>query len=345
MPARKFDPDNMHDWTSIFWNRAQYDNVLAGVNDDDCAVLKVKQENIIISVDYLNANPIAIELGVGTFRDLGKLVVAANLSDLCGTGATPIGFLVSIMLKKQTASKKNFVNFMSGVKEELLKHKIPLVGGDTKLGNADVFCGVAIGKREKGTRLFLKNAAVAGDKIWVSGNIGSVAASIDFLRSKRQNRLLKKWSQERITNPDLPLEKSRKLSKIKGINAGTDLSDGLGADLFSLCKASKVGAIIDVDKIPISKEVKLIADSNGVESWNYAFTIGGDFQFIVTARKGVELSKFGMTYIGDIQSNKTLYIRKEGVLRPFPKMGHRDVNIKSFGNEVASLLKNINNKK
>src|SRR5580692_9354024 len=150
-----FDPDEMPVGISSFWNRKYYEGVIAGINDDDCAIIQVGSEQIVISVDYLNSNPISLELNIGTFKDIGKLLVAVNLSDLCGTGAKPIGFLTSIMLEANTANNSRFVQIMQGVKQELAKYKIPLVGGDTKLGKSTSLCGTALGVREKGTKLFL----------------------------------------------------------------------------------------------------------------------------------------------------------------------------------------------
>src|SRR5438045_1458543 len=96
-----FVPDEMPNWIASFWNHRHYKNVLAGINDDDCAIIKIEKEELVISVDYLNANPIAIEFKLGNYQDLGKLLIAANLSDLCGTGAKPIAFLTCVMLKKE----------------------------------------------------------------------------------------------------------------------------------------------------------------------------------------------------------------------------------------------------
>ena len=56
----------------------------------------------MITTDYLNSWPIVLELKIGDFYELGKLLVIANLSDLCGTGAKPLCFLSSIMLKRNS---------------------------------------------------------------------------------------------------------------------------------------------------------------------------------------------------------------------------------------------------
>lgn len=337
-----FDPDKKPDWLSAFWGKKKYRNVLAGINDDDCAVLKVGSEQIVVSVDYLNSKPIALELGIGAFKDLGKLLVAANLSDLCGSGAKPIGFLVSVMLKKETANNEDFENLMMGIKQELLKHNVPLVGGDTKLGTSNNFCGIAIGVKEKGTKLFLKNKARPGDNIWVSGNIGSVAAAIDGLKNHSTNGTWKKWAIKRIITPDLPLKKSRLIAKSKAANGGTDLSDGLGSDLLSLCQASGVGAVIDAGKIPLARQVKEIAKEKSLEAWKYAFTIGGDFQFMVTTKPNKKLSKYGFKKIGRICKEKKLSLKINDRLYDLPTKGHRDFKIVDFSDEVTSLISNIN---
>jgi thiamine-monophosphate kinase len=336
-----FDPDLMPKWVATFWERQKYKNVVAGINDDDCAVIKVGSEEIIISVDYLNANPIALELGIGSFKQLGKLLVAANLSDLCGTGAKPIGFLTAIMLNKEAANKSEFIQFMKGVKKELIKHDVPLIGGDTKLGNSNCFCGVAIGKKEKGTTLFLKNGATPGDNIWVSGNLGSVAAAIDGLQKQIMSAAWNRWAIKRIISPSIPLNKSRKISKILDIHSGTDLSDGLGADLFALCNASKVGAIIEVDKIPIAHQVKEIAKKRKTDAWKYSLTIGGDFQFIVTAHRHMNLKKIGCTKIGRITKKKKLALKINRTYYPLPTKGHSDYGIVNFKQEIDSLLNNL----
>jgi thiamine monophosphate kinase len=192
-----------------------------------------------------------------------------------------------------------------------------------------------------GTTLFLKNRARPGDVIWVSGSLGSVAAALDGLKSKTMNETWNKWAKKKIITPSLPLSKSRKISKTRKINAGTDLSDGLCADLFSLCTASKVGAIIEVDKIPVERQVKAIAEKRNLESWKYALTIGGDFQFIVTANVDQNLNKFGFQKIGRILKKKKINLKIDNKYHQMPTTGHRDFEIVNFKHEVDSLINNL----
>src|SRR5687768_11989743 len=95
--GRVLDPDEMPArLATLFTSENGGIDVLAGVGMDDCAVLRWGNELLVLSTDYLNARPIALELGVGTLWDLGRLVVAANLSDLCGSGAQPVALLIAV---------------------------------------------------------------------------------------------------------------------------------------------------------------------------------------------------------------------------------------------------------
>ncbi len=339
--ATDLNPDDIIGTFARRFGKKNNKNIIASINDDDCAVMRIGKEEIVISSDYLNANPIALEFKIATYFDIGKLLVAANLSDLCGSGAKPLAFLASLMFDKTKASQHKALELMSGISTELNKLKVPLVGGDTKLGNSDAFCGTAIGFKEKGTKLFLKNAARAGDSIWVSGKIGSVAAAIDILQEKSAPAL-KKWARNKIITPSLPLVKSRKAAKTKLVNGGTDLSDGLGSDLAELCRSSGVGAIVDVSKIPVDKNVSRFCAKKGTAPWKYALTIGGDFQFIITSKATKLMQDIGFIEIGKITKSKKLNLSVNGYLHDFPIQGHSDYKKSSFKNEIKALLSKLN---
>jgi thiamine-monophosphate kinase len=339
--VHNLNPEAMPAWLGVFCNDMNRKRVVAGIDEDDCAVIQLGNEQLVITSDFLNANPIVMEFGLGSYSILGELLVASNLSDLLGSGALPIAFMTSLTFRKQDATSSDFENFMNGVKKQLSKYDIPLVGGDTKLGNDNAFCGIAIGMRRKGTRLFLKNGAKPGDNIWVSGKIGSVGAAIDGLGKADMSEDWNKWAERKIVVPRLPYKKSRRLAKLGLINSGTDLSDGLGADLYSLCRSSAVGAVIESDRIPLSSKVKTLSLKRGVEPWKYAFTVGGDFQFLVTSEVNVNLREYGFTKIGEIIKETSFSLAVNGQSYELPTIGHSDFRVESFKSEVSILINNI----
>jgi len=100
----KLNPDAVHSWLKKQLKEPLRSTIIAGCNDDDCAAIKVKKGILIISTDFLHSNPIATQLGIGDEWDLGRLTVAANLSDLCGSGAKPRALLIGTMFPKPLLS-------------------------------------------------------------------------------------------------------------------------------------------------------------------------------------------------------------------------------------------------
>ena len=60
-----------------------------------------------------------------------------------------------------------------------------------------------------------------------------------------------------------------------------DISDGLSLDLFRMTTASNVGAALDLDAIPIHRDVKKTCDD--VTPLAHALSDGEDFELILTA--------------------------------------------------------------
>jgi thiamine-monophosphate kinase len=300
------------------------------------------KKHIVITTDFINARPIAQELGIGTPFDIGRILVAANLSDLCGSGAKPESFLLGTMFHRQT-SWKQYKEFMRGVKFELDKYSIPLIGGDTKLGDSNAFLGVAIGSVDDRKSLLLRSGAKSNQEIWVSGYLGSISAAILIGKFFKRDSALNKWSKKVILEPEVPLIKSRKVAKKKIEGGGTDISDGLAADLRGLCKSSGVGAIIFANQIPLAKEVKLLAYKMNVPPWFFPITIGGEFQFILTANKkyGLFLKANGFTKIGITTKAKVLQLSYNDSITSMPMFGHNDSRNLTFEDEVLFFFEKL----
>ena len=81
-----------------------------------------------------------------------------------------------------------------------------------------------------------------------------------------------------------------------------DISDGLVADLNQICKASRVGARIDTDRVPV--EPKVLAGF-GDKALELALTGGEDYELLFTAGaeiidKAKKAASCPVTVIGEI---------------------------------------------
>ncbi|NOX96705.1 MAG: thiamine-monophosphate kinase, partial [Nitrospirae bacterium] len=142
--------------------------------------------------------------------------------------------------------------------------------------------------------LTLRSGAQAGDRILVTGDLGAATA----------HRL-----QGKHLPPRPRLEEARAIVKEFKPTSMIDLSDGLASDLRHICEASKVGAEIRLEKIPISRRTRKLAGASGKDALQLALEGGEDYELLFTLpAKRVEALisrvKFPLSVIGEITNKK-----------------------------------------
>lgn len=335
-----FDPEDMPNWLASLWPTQKLStSFLTAINDDDCAVMRWGSSLLVVTMDFVNSHPIVMELGIGSWDTLGRLVVAANLSDLCGTGAKPVAMLIGITMPYNSQTE-HFKRIMRGVRQETERYGIPVIGGDTKLGSSLAIVGVAVGSAVSSKNLFLKNGAKPGDLIWTSGCLGSCAASVVGIKEGVKDKKWRAWAKRVLAAPNVPIDKSMALSTLRIGRGGTDISDGLGVGIHKLCDQSDTGAVIYADQIPVATPVLRIAKEKGLSRWAFSFASGGDFQFLATTspRAEAKLRELGFYLIGRITKNKkrSIHVANRGD-HDLPSIGHRDSRQLTFYEEILRL--------
>lgn len=226
------------------------DDVILGIGDD-AAILNVPENHELIqSVDTLVAG---VHFPIETSaEDIAYKSLAVNLSDMAAMGAEPAWFTLAITLPKDDEVwLKRFSESLSSIAK---KYNVQLVGGDTTHGPLCISITIN-GFVEKGKALTRSNAQV-GDKVYVSGNIGDAALSL----AAWQGQCLltvdsATYLNNRLNRPIPQIELGLLLREYA--SACIDISDGLLADLGHITTASNVGAKINFEDIPLSKELHL----------------------------------------------------------------------------------------
>lgn len=339
-----FDPEDMPNWLASIWPRHEFGtSLLTAINDDDCAVMRTGSSLLVVTMDFVNSHPIVMELGIGSWDTLGRLVVAANLSDLCGTGAKPVAMLIGITMPYDSRTE-HFKRIIRGIRQETKRYGIPVIGGDTKLGRSFAIVGVGMGSACSSKNLFLKNGARPGDLVWTSGCLGSCAAAVVGLKENVKDNKWSAWAKRVLSVPNVPIEKSLALSDLRLGHGGTDISDGLGVTIHNLCDQSDTGAIIYADQIPVATPVLRIAKGKGISPWAFSFASGGEFQFLATTspRSETKLRELGFHLIGRITKSRTRSIRiAHRGDHALPSTGHRDSRQLTFYDEILRLAQEV----
>ena len=206
---------------------------------DDAALfegLVITHDSIAEGVHFLATDPAG---------SVGWKLVAVNLSDLAGKGATPAAAVLSLTIGGDSIWDEAF---LSGVEAACTSYGLPLIGGDTIAlpdGAPRVFGLTAIGRA--GPKTPSRGGARPGDHLWLVGTVGDSAAGLAQLLANRKSvgLLVDSYRQ-----PIPQLVAGQALAP--HASAMMDLSDGLLLDARRLAEASDCSATIDLDALPLS---------------------------------------------------------------------------------------------
>ena len=208
--------------------------------------------------------------------DIGWKALAVNLSDLAAMGAEPAWCTLSLSLPDSDAGWLD--GFLDGFLALAAQHRVALVGGDTTRGPLSI-CVTVHGFVEPG-RALRRDAARVGRRCLgqrharrCGGGAGAMAAAAQ--RTTRS--CARDW-----TGPTPRVALGLALAGIA--HACIDVSDGLLADLGHVCRASGVGAELDLEALPASDALR--AAFEGEQRHALQAAGGDDYELCFTAPAG-----------------------------------------------------------
>jgi thiamine-monophosphate kinase len=257
---------------------------------DDCALVEMHdgQKYLVFKTDCVVER---VHFMQGTnASDVGWKAMMRPLSDFAATSALPQFALITLIAPKKT--EVAWVRQLyRGLQRAADRFNIRIVGGETSSTPGPIAISVSvIGFVEK-TRALSRRGGKPGDDLFVTGWLGGA------LKQKHLKFIAR-------------IAESRWLTKNFSIHAMMDLSDGLGADLPRLARASKVGFNIDVENLPLARGAKI----------NNAISEGEDYEllFAISPRERTHLSrewrrkfpKLPLTRIGSLSRKSKIENRK-----------------------------------
>jgi thiamine-monophosphate kinase len=173
-----------------------------------------------------------------------------------------------------------------------------------------------------------RNGARVGDLIYVTGHLGDAAAAVAVIKQELQvGKAAFNYFMSRYYRPVPRVQEGQLLRGLA--SAAIDVSDGLMADLGHICKSSGVGAVIDLEKIPVSEALKKLATPDQMVKWSLAG--GDDYQlcFTVPTAKQSEINRFieqekiPATQIGEVIRGNDVTCMNRGKVIKVEKTGYQ----------------------
>lgn len=267
---------------------------IAGIGDD-AAVLRMNGGVLLLATTDTFVEGVHFKLPRDPFFSIGQKAMLANVSDIAAMGGIPTHALVTIGLSKKI-SVENVKALYRGIDSIAKKCKIDIVGGDTVSSPKALIVSITLlGEVEK-KYLLLRSGARPGDLICVTGKFGGSAAQKYEIRN---------------TKYETNIEKARNIAKSQTATAMIDSSDGLVRSVLEICKASKVGARIYEDKVPVARGATL----------QHALYGGEEYELVFTAPKG-KAGKYKV--VGEIVGAKSgvKLIDAQGKIKPLKSGGY-----------------------
>jgi len=258
---------------------------------DDTAFVRLGERILLLTVDTLVED-------VHFLRRyppdaVGWKLVSVNVSDIAAKGGKPLWGLITLSLPPDV--EVEYVrDLYRGINEALNRYRFSLVGGNTTKGEKICLDLALVGEAK---RVIFRDTPKVGDRIFVSGTLGDSRAGLELLLENKKDYKPHEWRLiERHLRPVARLDLSPAVEKYA--NASMDISDGFLADLGKMVR--NFTAVVDLERIPLSEELKRYCAERGKDPIEYALRGGEDYELLVASDR--DLTPYGFFEVGRITS-------------------------------------------
>jgi thiamine-monophosphate kinase len=280
-----FNEDQLH---RLFAERFQPRADMLGPGDD-CAILINPPQQFCISCDQLVAGVHFDEHA--SAMQIAEKLIGRSLSDLAAAGASPHSCTLACAFPEDYSDEQSF-ELCDELVSAAERYQLAIIGGDCSSAKQLVLSCTVMGSANGNVPG--RNNAKVGGQIYVSRALGGAVKSGRHLSP----------------TPELALGKL--LVEKCSPQAMIDLSDGLDNDLRRILRASEVGAIVDVDLLPLNDDC----------DWQQAVSEGEDYGLLVVLDETVSLT------IDDALREDSHRLHRVGEITASPTLDYQQ-NLKS----------------
>jgi thiamine-monophosphate kinase len=220
---------------------------------DDCAVVEfpgaksllvLKTDCVVEKIHF--QRPTDPEL-------VGWKAMMRPLSDFAAVSAVPRFALITLIVPA-TRSTVWVKKLYRGLKRAASRFDVAIVGGETSATRGPIVISVSVSGFVEKNRWVSRRGGRKGDDLFVTGRLGA------SVRGKHLRFVPR-------------IDESRWLTKKFRVHAMMDLSDGLGADLPRLARASRLGFKIDKNSLPLAPGANIDDAISDGEDYELLFAV------------------------------------------------------------------------
>ncbi|HUY88679.1 MAG TPA: thiamine-phosphate kinase [Pirellulales bacterium] len=233
-----------------------------GLGDDAALVAFNQRCECLVTVDAITEQ-VDFHLAQTDPRRIGRKALAVNLSDMAAMAGRPLAAFVALALPREGAlplAKELYLGMLPLAE----KYGVAIAGGDTNCWNGPLAISVTLLGEVAEPGPLLRSGARPGDWLLATGSFGGsiLGRHFDFEPRVREALLLNQRYE---------------------LHAGMDVSDGLSLDASRLADASRCGAVLRLDAVPVSAAAQELAElrNDGVSALQHALSDGEDFELIL----------------------------------------------------------------
>jgi thiamine-monophosphate kinase len=290
------------------------------VGDDAALLSPAAGQALVVTTDLL-IDGVHFSDRTTSPTDAGWRAAAANLSDLAAMGAQPLGITVGLALPGDT-DLAWVEGLYQGLVDCLQPFQTPIIGGDICRSQVRTIAVTALGQVGP-TQAIRRSTAQPGDAILVTGPHGASRAGLELLLQPEQAPGLTAADRRALTQahqrpiPRLDVVEAIRAAALERV-AGMDSSDGLADAVLQICRASRVGASLERNLIPLPPS--LTAWVSEAEAIDWALYGGEDFELVLCLPRPQAQSLLtqlpGAAIVGTVTAEPEVWLNDQSGLYP-----------------------------
>jgi thiamine-monophosphate kinase len=282
--------DRLLDQILLHLPRGRTRKSFAGTGDD-CAIVEIpgSKKCLVLKTDCVVEG---VHFVPGTnASNVGWKAMMRPLSDFAAASSLPEFALITLIVPEQTDVA--WVRALyRGLRRAANCFEVSIVGGETSNTPGPITISVSVVGFVEKSRATSRRSGRPGDDLFVTGRLGGA------LKQKHLAFVAR-------------ISESRWLTKNFPIHAMMDLSDGLGADLPRLARASGVGFEIELENLPVARGATIDNAISEGEDYELLFAISPRDRNRLESRWRRRFPKVPLTRIGSLNRKSPITDAKQ----------------------------------